>query len=112
MFFVSIGTINAITLKRSKQIAQTLKETYATTGYLLDPHGAVGYRSLAEGLNDNEIGVFLETAHPAKFKETVESIIEDEINIPTKLAAFMKGTKSTVKLSSAFPAFKKYLMTL
>lgn len=95
-----------------EQIAQTLKETYATTGYLLDPHGAVGYRSLVEGLDDNEIGVFLETAHPAKFKETVESIIEDEINIPTKLAAFMKGTKSTVKLSSAFPAFKKYLMTL
>lgn len=95
-----------------EQIAQTLKETYATTGYLLDPHGAVGYRSLVEGLDDNEIGIFLETAHPAKFKETVESIIEDEINIPTKLAAFMKGTKSTVKLSSAFPAFKKYLMTL
>ena len=95
-----------------EQIAQTLKETYATTGYLLDPHGAVGYRSLVEGLDENEIGIFLETAHPAKFKETVESIIEDEINIPTKLAAFMKGTKSTVKLSSAFPAFKKYLMTL
>ena len=95
-----------------EQIAQTLKETYATTGYLLDPHGAVGYRSLVEGLDENEIGIFLETAHPAKFKETVESIIEDEINIPTKLAAFMKGTKSTVKMSSAFPAFKKYLMTL
>lgn len=95
-----------------EQIVQTLKETYATTGYLLDPHGAVGYRSLVEGLDENEIGIFLETAHPAKFKETVESIIEDEINIPTKLAAFMKGTKSTVKMSSAFPAFKKYLMTL
>lgn len=95
-----------------EQIAQTLKDTYAATGYLLDPHGAVGYRSLLEDLDDNEIGIFLETAHPAKFKETVESIIGEEINIPTKLAAFMKGTKSTVKLSSAFPAFKKYLMTL
>ena len=95
-----------------EQIAETLKDTYNKTGYLLDPHGAVGYRSLVEGLNNNEIGVFLETAHPAKFKETVESIIEDEINIPAKLASFMKGTKSTVKLSSAFPAFKKYLMSL
>ena len=95
-----------------EQIAETLKDTYDKTGYLLDPHGAVGYRSLVEGLNNNEIGVFLETAHPAKFKETVESIIEDEINIPAKLASFMKGTKSTVKLSSAFPAFKKYLMSL
>ncbi len=95
-----------------EQIAETLKDTYDKTGYLLDPHGAVGYRSLLEGLNDNEIGVFLETAHPAKFKETVESIIEDEVSIPAKLAAFMKGTKSTIKLSSAFPAFKKYLMSL
>lgn len=95
-----------------EQIAETLKETYNTTGYLLDPHGAVGYRSLLEGLKENEIGVFLETAHPAKFKDTVESIIEDDVVIPSKLAAFMKGTKSTVKLSSAFPAFKKYLMSL
>lgn len=95
-----------------EQIAETLKETYKTTGYLLDPHGAVGYKSLLEGLKENEIGVFLETAHPAKFKETVESIIEDEVAIPAKLAAFMKGTKSTVKLSSSFPSFKKYLMSL
>lgn len=95
-----------------EQIAETLKETYKTTGYLLDPHGAVGYRSLLEGLKENEIGVFLETAHPAKFKETVESIIENEVAIPAKLAAFMKGTKSTVKLSSSFPSFKKYLMSL
>ena len=95
-----------------EQIAETLKETYNATGYLLDPHGAVGYRSLLEGLKENEIGVFLETAHPAKFKDTVEAIIEDDVAIPSKLAAFMKGTKSTVKLSSAFPAFKKYLMSL
>ncbi len=95
-----------------EQISETLKDTYNKTGYLLDPHGAVGYRSLLEGLNKNEIGVFLETAHPAKFKDTVESIIEDDVAIPSKLAAFMKGTKSTVKLSSAFPAFKKYLMSL
>ena len=95
-----------------EQISETLKDTYNKTGYLLDPHGAVGYRSLLEGLNENEIGGVLETAHPAKFKDTVESIIEDDVAIPSKLATFMKGTKSTVKLSSAFPAFKKYLMSL
>lgn len=94
------------------QIAETLKETYKDTGYLLDPHGAVGYRSLLEGLKDDEIGIFLETAHPAKFKETVESIIKDEVEIPSKLVAFMKGTKSTIKLPSTFPAFKKFLMTI
>ncbi len=95
-----------------EQISETLKDTYNKTGYLLDPHGAVGYRSLLEGLKDNEIGVFLETAHPAKFKDTVEAIIDDDVVIPSKLAAFMKGTKSVVKLSSAFPTLKKYLMSL
>ena len=95
-----------------EQIAETLKETYRATGYLLDPHGAVGYRSLVEGLRNDEIGIFLETAHPAKFKDTVEKIVEDEVVIPSKLAAFMKGTKSTIKLPSTFPSFKKYLLSL
>ena len=79
---------------------------------MLDPHGAVGYRSLLEGLNDEEIGVFLETAHPAKFKETVENIIGEKVAIPSKFAAFMKGQKSTVKMTSSFASFKKYLMNL
>lgn len=95
-----------------EEIAETLKDTYNATGYLLDPHGAVGYRSLLENLKENEIGVFLETAHPAKFKDTVEDIIKNEVEIPAKLAEFMKGTKSTVKMSSAFPAFKKYLLSV
>lgn len=95
-----------------EQIAETLKDTYHRTGYLLDPHGAVGYRSLLEGMSPDEIGVFLETAHPAKFKDTVESIIQDTIEIPSKLAAFMKGTKSTVKMTASFNAFKKYLMSV
>ncbi len=93
-----------------EQIAETLRDTYRSTGYLLDPHGAVAYRSLIEGLNGNEIGIFLETAHPAKFKDTVERIIGDNVGIPAKLAAFMKGTKSTVKLSPTFSAFKKFLL--
>lgn len=93
-----------------EQIAETLADTYKKTGYLLDPHGAVGYRSLLEGLKPDEIGVFLETAHPAKFKETVELIINAKVSIPAKLAAFMKGTKSTIKMTASFNAFKKFLM--
>ena len=95
-----------------EQIAETLKDCYINEKYLLDPHGAVAYRSLVEGLKDNEIGVFLETAHPAKFKETVETIIEDSIVIPTKLAAFMKGEKRTVTISKSFHNFKKYLLSM
>lgn len=95
-----------------EQIAETLKDTYNKTNYLLDPHGAVGYRSLLDGLNENEIGIFLETAHPAKFKDTVESIIDNNVSIPGKLAAFMKGNKSTIKLPASFSNLKKYLLTI
>lgn len=93
-----------------EQIAETVKACYRETGYLLDPHGACGYRALQENLSANECGVFLETAHPAKFKSTVESIIEDEVEIPAKLAAFMKGSKKSIEISKNFADFKAYLM--
>lgn len=95
-----------------EQIGETLANTYSNEGYLLDPHGAVGYRSLLEGLAPDETGIFLETAHPAKFKGTVEEIIGERIEVPEKLEAFMKGEKQTVKMNSGFTSFKKYLMGL
>lgn len=95
-----------------EQIAETLRDTYFNENYLLDPHGAVAYRSLLEGLKDDEIGIFLETAHPAKFKETVEGIIDDEVEVPTKLAAFLKGEKQSIPMSKTFANFKKYLLNI
>ena len=92
------------------EIAETLKDTYARTGYLLDPHGACGYRALTEGLQPTEQGVFLETAHPAKFYDTVKPIIQSEVQIPERLQAFMKGTKQSVPMSAQFEDFKAYLM--
>lgn len=93
-----------------EQIADSLRECYKTHGYLMDPHGSVGYRALMELLQPGETGVFLETAHPAKFKETVEEIIKDEVAIPTKLQEFMKGTKQSVQMSKEFADFKAYLL--
>jgi len=94
------------------QIAETLKACYSETGYLLDPHGACGYRALKEGLANNETGVFLETAHPAKFLETVEKIIGEKVEIPLKLQEFMKGEKKSLSLSKDFKDFKNYLLAL
>ena len=54
-------------------------------GYILDPHGAVAYRALDEYLQPGETGIFLETAHPAKFKETVDSKIDGSVKIPHDL---------------------------
>ena len=93
-------------------IAATIKDCYARTGYLLDPHGACGYRALKEGLRPGEVGFFCETAHPAKFKDTVEGIIDAPVEIPDRLAAFMNGTKQSVSLPRDFASFKAYLQTL
>ena len=94
-----------------EQIAQTIKKVYFETGYLCDPHGACGFRALKEGLRENECGVFLETAHPAKFKHTVDQIIGQPVNIPEKLAEFMKGKKLSVPMTKEFADFKQFLMT-
>ncbi len=92
------------------QIRETVQLTYDETGYLLDPHGACGYRALSENLQPGEVGVFLETAHPAKFLHTVEDIIGTDINIPEKLKAFMNGTKQSVPMSQNFMTFKEWLL--
>ncbi|MBR5149619.1 MAG: threonine synthase [Bacteroidaceae bacterium] len=93
-----------------EQIAETLADTYERTGYLLDPHGACGYRALAEGLQPTEQGVFLETAHPAKFRDTVEAITHAEVAVPERLQAFLRGTKQTVEMTAEFADFKAFLM--
>ena len=95
-----------------EQIRETVKTTYQQTGYLLDPHGACGFRALKEGLKEGEVGIFLETAHPAKFLETVEDIIADKVTIPAKLQEFMKGEKQSLPLSKEFADFKAYLLKL
>ncbi len=92
------------------KIRATMQQCYRDTGYVLDPHGACGYRALKEGLREGETGVFLETAHPAKFKEKVDSILDTDIALPQRLAAFMKGEKRSVAMSSAFEEFKNFLI--
>ena len=93
------------------EIRQTMKQCYEETKYILDPHGACGYQALADGLNPGEIGVFCETAHPAKFKEKVDDILGIDVAIPNRLAAFMKGEKQSVPMTKDFADFKKYLLS-
>lgn len=95
-----------------EQIRRTVKETFEKTGYLLDPHGACGYQALKDDLKDGETGVFLETAHPAKFLDTVEAIIGQSVTIPEKLQAFMKGEKKSIEMNKSFTDFKKLLLSL
>ena len=95
-----------------EDIAQTMQTVHAETGYVLDPHGACGYQALVDNaLSPTETGVFLETAHPAKFKETVDKILQTDIEIPSKLKAFMQGEKQSVELSKDFETFKAFLLS-
>ena len=93
-----------------EQICDTIRQTFARTGYLLDPHGACGYRALAEGLRAGETGVFLETAHPAKFLDTVQAVVGQPVEVPAKLQAFMQGVKQSIPMTKDFASFKAYLM--
>ena len=92
------------------QIRETMRQCYKETKYILDPHGACGYQALVDGLKPGEVGVFCETAHPAKFKEKVDDILGIDVEIPVRLAAFMKGQKQSVPMTKDFADFKSYLM--
>ena len=95
---------------KDEQIAEAIRRCHAETGYLLDPHGACGYQALKAALRPGETGVFLETAHPAKFKGTVDQILGADIEIPAKLRAFMAGQKQSIELSKDFEGFKRFLL--
>ena len=92
-------------------IKKSILECWRDNAYLLDPHGACGFRALSDGLQPGEAGVFCETAHPAKFKDTVEKVIGEPVAIPERLAEFMKGQKQAVSLPKDFEDFKYYLKT-
>jgi len=93
-----------------EQIRQAMRQCYEETGYILDPHGACGYQALVDGLEPGEVGVFCETAHPAKFKEKVDDILSIDVDIPARLRAFMQGEKQSVPMTKDFANFKQYLM--
>ncbi len=95
-----------------EDITFVMKRVYNATGYVLDPHGACGYQGLVESaLTKEETGLFLETAHPAKFKSIVDRVLGIDLEIPDKLKAFMSGKKQSVNLGRDFDGFKQYLMS-
>jgi threonine synthase len=94
-----------------EEIRETIKQVFDRENYMLDPHGAVGYRALEANIIDGEVGVFLETAHPAKFTKSVEQVLgKGTVALPDKLAEFMKGEKLSIGMSANFADLKDYLM--
>ena len=93
-----------------EQIKDGVRTCYTKTDYLLDPHGACGYLALKEGLKPDETGLFLETAHPAKFKDTIETIIHQSITVPERLQYFMEKEKQNIALSNQYDDLKSCLL--
>lgn len=91
-----------------EQSAQSVKDLYSM-GYLCEPHGAIAYRVLEEQLQDGETGLFLCTAHPAKFKEVVDDILESDIDLPAPLAKHAAMELLSEELDADFDALKQVL---
>ena len=82
-----------------------------TTGYIADPHGAVGYLGLKKYQEDHPTayGVFLETAHPVKFLDTVASVIDKQIDLPPQIERVMHKEKHAIKINS-YEELKEFLL--
>ncbi len=76
----------------------------------MDPHGTVGYLALTKIITGNEIGIFLETAHPAKFAEVVEPLINKTIELPASLKKFENRVTNAQQVSNDYEKFKKKLI--
>ncbi len=91
---------------------KVMKKVYSETGYVMDPHGAVGYLGLQKYLKGREgyYGTFLETAHPVKFLDTVEAAIGNKVEIPDVIQALMDEQKKSLQISN-YEDLKGYLLS-
>ena len=82
-------------------------------GYILDPHGAIGYLGLQEFLkiHPEVVGAFLGTAHPAKFLDVVTPLVSENVDIPDRLQEVLNRPKHSIQLSSEYAVFKDYLLS-
>lgn len=88
-----------------------MKKVFDDKNYILDPHGAVAYLGLKKYLDEKkQLGIFLETAHPAKFLETVEEVICKKVQVPDYLTECLNKKKKCIAIGKDFENFKNYLL--
>ena len=94
------------------ETASTIRSVYDEHAYLLDPHGAVGYLALNRYLQDHpgDSGIFLETAHPVKFYDTVEKVTGKKVAVPDSVKALLNKKKSAVKIAAEYDSLRQYLL--
>ncbi len=98
-----------ITDTETKDTIRTVKQK---ENYLLDPHGAVGYLALQRYLTEHpgQSGIFLETAHPVKFYDVVEPVINETIPVPPSIQQILPLPKYSTKIDADYNILKEYLM--
>ncbi len=95
-----------------EETRNTIADVYTKTGYMLDPHGAVGFLSLQRYLatSPDAKGYFLETAHPVKFYDVIEPVINQKIPIPESIAVLLEKEKKTIRMKPEDTALKSLLL--
>ena len=93
------------------QTKDALQNIYTRTGYIVEPHGAVGYLGLKKEIEkqSNSVGVFLETAHPIKFLDVVEPILNFQISIPSQIESVLRKDKIKIPITS-YEDLKRFLI--
>jgi threonine synthase len=92
-----------------EQILKTMIACKSETGYILDPHGAIGYQALKEGLEKDENGIFLETAHPVKFLSVLEKAFESIPNYSVMINKLKNKDSNFKSISSSYDDFRYIL---
>jgi threonine synthase len=92
---------------------KAIQEAYVKSDYLMDPHGAVAYVALKKYLQNcnNKTGLFLETAHPVKFYDVVEPVINEKISLPDSVKELLKLKKRSTKLAVNYKDLQDYLLS-
>ena len=95
-----------------EQYTQVAMRKLAQLGYISEPHAAISYKALSNDLNDDEVGIFLGTAHPAKFKETVENVLGQPISLPKELAESVIKEAFSVDIEKSYEALKAHMFSI
>jgi threonine synthase len=95
-----------------EEYTQLAMRQLAQLGYSSEPHAAIAYRAVSHDLEDGEIGLFLGTAHPAKFRETVENVLGTPISLPKPLADVAGEDSLAVDLPASYDALKQHMLDL
>ncbi|GAB56346.1 threonine synthase [Glaciecola punicea ACAM 611] len=95
-----------------EEYTQVAMRQLAALGYICEPHAAIGYRSLSKSLTGDEVGIFLGTAHPAKFRETVENVLGQSIALPTALAEASAKEAHFTDIDNNYEALKAHMFSI